>query len=86
MNKPVIMIAASFAVLTLGLPALADCNPACVEPQICRYEASGGGYFYCADPVVRNPNRGREGSGARNPDSNGPTPPGPRAPRVAPSR
>ncbi|MFO0630347.1 MAG: hypothetical protein U0325_32625 [Polyangiales bacterium] len=55
--KLALSVFAAAAVTSVATVAEAGCNPACVAPAICRYEAAGG-HFYCAEPRPR-------GGGAR---------------------
>lgn len=45
----------------LAGPAWADCDPACPDGEVCRYEASNGEY-YCKAPPVRADNKEALGS------------------------
>ena len=68
-------------------PARADCDPPCPRGEVCRYEASGGGHFYCAasGPGSRRGGATRvQGRGGPRASTNTPDPtPGPaRTPRA----
>jgi len=53
------------ALATFSSPTFADCNPACVSPDVCRYN---NGTFYCASPHSRFKG-GPGGAVATNPRS-----------------
>lgn len=53
------------ALATLSSPSFADCSPACVSPDVCRYN---NGTFYCASPHSRFKG-GPGGAVATNPRS-----------------
>ena len=64
MKMFILMSSILFGSTLLFQPAQAGCNPACPSGQQCRYEASGGGYFYCeALDFKEKKGSGKGGSG-----------------------
>lgn len=63
--KLALSLFAATVVTTAATAAQADCDPACVSPAVCRYEASGGGRFYCEAPRGRGGSARMQGRGGR---------------------
>lgn len=49
----ILVIAAVFAGGGVSAPAFADCSPACVSPDVCRYDSTRSPQFFCASPNSR---------------------------------
>lgn len=49
----ILVIAALFASGGVSLPSFADCSPACVSPDVCRYDSTRSPQFFCASPNSR---------------------------------